>query len=631
MMRRILLALSFSFSCVPMAASEQSSSNHRALSVEQKAVVEEYAIDIYCENATHAIQDFREVTTILNERGASLALFVCSCSKNDKLTSFKGVVTDATGRIIHKMKESELQKTEYSPYLAIDDYKMYLDYTPPTYPITITYEWTIDSHDNLIEFPRFTPQTDYEVSVKKATYRLKAPKSMGIRYALQHIDAPVSVSELSAGDQLFTLETSDMPALKKEPYSRLLHEKIPMAHFVPTMFSYYGTKGSLHNWNDYGLWEYGLIHGLDELPEAVRQELHQLTDTLSTPREKVEALYKRLEKTTRYVAVLLGIGGQKPASAANVYKNGYGDCKGLSNYMRAMLKEVGIASNYTTISTVNRNLLPDFASVGQMNHVILQVPLPNDTLWLECTNPELPMGYVHNTIAGHHAIEVSEHGGRLVRLPDYADSTNLMYSTLNIRIDKQGDANMTIRQETYNQQFEDRIPLLKMDEKERMKVFLHIVHAPQADIKHLEVSDSNSEPKMMLNAEVTSHRYATQTGQRLFVPVCPLHRDYNVPNTTTERHEDIWLENGYLDEDDITITIPEGYVVEALPKDVSIEQPFGTFTFSLRVDNNIIHINNRLLRRSGAYEKSLFPQFAEFYRTIISTYNQKIVLKKQQS
>ena len=81
----------------------------------QKAVVEEYAIDVNCENATHAIQHFREVTTIQNEQGASLALFVCSCSKNDKLTSFKGQVADATGRVIRKLKESELQKTEYSP------------------------------------------------------------------------------------------------------------------------------------------------------------------------------------------------------------------------------------------------------------------------------------------------------------------------------------------------------------------------------------------------------------------------------------------------------------------------------------------------------------------------------------
>ncbi len=32
----------------------------------QKAVVEEYVIDIYCESAVHAIQHYREVTTIQN-------------------------------------------------------------------------------------------------------------------------------------------------------------------------------------------------------------------------------------------------------------------------------------------------------------------------------------------------------------------------------------------------------------------------------------------------------------------------------------------------------------------------------------------------------------------------------------
>lgn len=84
----------------------------------------------------------------------------------------------------------------------------------------------------------------------------------------------------------------------------------------------------------------------------------------------------------------------QPIAAADVNRTGFGDCKGLSNYMRAMLTELGIPSVYTVISTTNRRLLADFASANQNNHVILQVPLPNDTLWLECTNPTLPLGYV---------------------------------------------------------------------------------------------------------------------------------------------------------------------------------------------------------------------------------------------
>ena len=398
----------------------------------ENAVVEESLTDVECISPTYAIIHFKEVTTILNERGADLATFVSSCSKTDKLTAFKGQVTDGSGRVIRKMKESELQRTEYSPYLAIDDYKMFLEYTPPVYPVTITYEWTVESRDDLIEFPRFCPQTDYDVSVNNAVYRLTAPKDVVIRHALMNIDETVKTSD---DGKTLILELNNLPALKKEPYARPLQERIPMAYFVPADFMYYGTRGSLNSWNDYGKWEYSLINGSETLPEDIRKEIHQMSDGLKTNREKVEVLYNYLEKTTRYVAVLLGIGGQKPAPAAKVCKSGFGDCKGLSNYMRAMLKEVGIPSNYITISTTNRRLLKDFASVGQMNHVILQVPLQSDTLWLECTNPQLPMGYVHEDIAGHNAIEVSEAGGRLVQLPVYADSTNLMHSKIHIRLD----------------------------------------------------------------------------------------------------------------------------------------------------------------------------------------------------
>ena len=602
----------------------------------QNAVVEESLTDVECISPTHAIAHFKEVTTILNEHAANLATFVCSCSKNDKLTAFKGQVTDPTGRVLRKFKESELKQTEYSPYLAIDDYKMYLDYTPPVYPITITYEWTIESRDNLIEFPRFCPQTDYDVSVKKAVYRLTTPKELAVRHALVNIDKVVP--GVSPSGNTLTLELDNLPPLQKEPYARPLQERLPMAYFSPTDFTYFGTQGSLKDWTEYGKWEYSLIDGSEILPDAVRQELHQLTDGLTTAREKIAALYQRLEKTTRYVAVLLGIGGQKPAPAANVCKSGFGDCKGLSNYMRAMLKEVGIPSNYITISTTNRRVLKDFASVGQMNHVILQVPLQGDTLWLECTNPQLPMGYVHEDIAGHDAIEVSQAGGRVVRLPVYADSTNLMHSKIHIQLDSKGMGDVSLLQDFHNWQYEHYVPLLKMDEKERHKTLQRMVRVPQAEIGRMDVREDKAAinvvpggfaARLTIDAEVKSQRYATVTGQRLFVPVCPIHNGYITPPTLPNRQEDIFLETGYLDKDEITLTIPDGYDVEAYPKDVTIAQPFGTFSFSMKREGSEILVQNRLLMKSGTYDKALYPQFIDFMKTISSTYSQKVVLKKQ--
>ena len=202
-----------------------------------------------------------------------------------------------------------------------------------------------------------------------------------------------------------------------------------------------------------------------------------------------------------------------------------------------------------------------------------------------------------------------------------------MHSDININLSEQGAAGIKISQSVLNHQYESYIPLLKADEKDRQKYLQKIVHAPQAEIGKVDINESGA--KITLDAEIKSQKYANQTGQRLFVPICPVHRGYTVPNTSSERKEDIWRDMGYLDTDDITITIPEGYVIEACPKDVSIEQPFASFSFNIQADDNTIHVKNRLLMKSGTFPKSLYPQLADFIRSINSTYNQKVVLKKK--
>jgi hypothetical protein len=293
--------------------------------------------------------------------------------------------------------------------------------------------------------------------------------------------------------------------------------------------------------------------------------------------------------------------------------------------MRAMLKEIGIDSYYIPISTTNRRLLPDFASVGQMNHVILQVPLEKDTLWLECTNPQLPLGYVHEDIAGHDAIEVNEHGGRLVRLPVYEDSTNLMRSDIHIQLDPTGAADISFKRTAHNRQYEHYLPLLKMDNKERQQALNRMMRIPQAEISNLDVNESGA--ALTIETNIRSQKYATMTGQRLFVPLNPGINSYTIPSANNNRQERIWIKMGYLDEDHISLTIPEGYEIEALPKDENIEKPFGTFNSSIQIDGQEIRVTYRLLMKSGDYDKSLFPELTDFLKVINKAYNQRIVLK----
>ena len=592
----------------------------------QKAVVEDYSTDIICDKLTHAVMHFKKTTTILHESASDFGFFSCTCSKSNQLISFKGQVTDASGNIIRKMKIKDLKKTEYSPYLAIDDYIMYLEYTPSSFPVTVTYEWELDCKDDLVEFPPFCPQTDYNVDVKRAAYHLAAPQELGVRYTLKNISQSAEVYKNKAGAQVISLEMTDIPRVKKIPYTRPIYDRLPIAYFAPSLFVYYETQGSLSNWKDFGMWQFGMLRGRDALPEDIRNEIHQLTDSLGDDRQKVEAIYNLLGKKTRYVAILFGIGGQRPASAIDVCSSGYGDCKGLTNFMRAMLQEVGITSNYTTISTRNRQLLKDFASVGQMNHVILQVPIKNDTIWLECTNPQLPFGYVHGDIAGHDAIEVSRAGGRLVHIPAYPDSTNLARNQIRLQLDGSGIADIDVSSVFYNLRMESRIPVYKMGRDEQKKAIIRMLYAPQAEIDKSEFKMEG--PVLSLDAHVRSKNYTTATGKRLFVPVCPIRRDTSIPAVDEERLEDFYIETGYCDEDEIIITLPEGSEIEATPSDVIINESFASFHSIIKRKGSQIIITNRLLVKSGTYDKSSYSRFIEFMKKVNTAYGQKVVLKK---
>ena len=592
----------------------------------QKAVVEDYSTDIICDKLTHAVMHFKKTTTILHESASDFGFFSCTCSKSNQLISFKGQVTDASGNIIRKMRIKDLKKTEYSPYLAIDDYIMYLEYTPSSFPVTVTYEWELDCKDNLVEFPPFCPQTDYNVDVKRAAYHLAAPQELGVRYAFKNISQPAEVYKNKAGAQVISLEMTNIPRVKKIPYTRPIYDRVPIAYFAPSLFVYYETQGSLSNWKDFGMWQFGMLRGRDILPEDIRNEIHQLTDSLGDDRQKVEAIYNLLGKKTRYVAILFGIGGQRPASAIDVCSSGYGDCKGLTNFMRAMLQEVGITSNYTTISTRNRQLLKDFASVGQMNHVILQVPIKNDTIWLECTNPQLPFGYVHGDIAGHDAIEVSRAGGRLVHIPAYPDSTNLARNQIRLQLDGSGIADIDVSSVFYNLRMESRIPVYKMGRDEQKKAILRMLYAPQAEIDKSEFKMEG--PVLSLDAHVRSKNYTTATGKRLFVPVCPIRRDTSIPAVDEERLEDFYIETGYCDEDEIIITLPEGSEIEATPSDVIINESFASFHSIIKRKGSQIIITNRLLVKSGTFDKSSYSRFIEFMKKVNTAYGQKVVLKK---
>lgn len=611
------------------SASAQSADDiSEQLKANSNAVVRLYSTEVIYTSPVSAIEKQIEIITVFNKAGGNYAHFSCYTDRNLSLKSFKGEIFDKNGKSIRKLKNSELKYTNYSTNLFDDSGHHYLEVFVPSYPYTIRYEYEIAYKNGLLTLPLFAPIKSEKISLEKAVYTISAPQGTKIQYKTVNADCQPEKSS-QEGRDIYCWRLENIPALKPEIHTAPIMESVPLVYTTPTEFTYENTQGTMNDWNAYGAWMQGLLAGRDILPDALKQEVHRLTDHLGTTREKIKALYDYLGQSTRYVSIQLGIGGKQPMKAEEVYKTKFGDCKALSNYLMAMLKECDIPSYYTIINTQNRLMYEDFASPNQSDHAILQVPIEKDTLWLECTAAtSVPFGYVHNKIAGHNAIVFKDGVGTFVTLPKYADSLNLMTQKVDIQIAKDGSATAHIVERYEVGQYEDVDQFVTMDEKQRIDfVRSRLSNIPTATVSNIAYTEiKEALPYIEMSYDLTIPQYGSVTGSRIFISQNPF-TNY-ITSIDKSRTRDISILSGYKDMTVITLHIPSTMQIESLPKPLAVSTTFAAFSSDTHIKNNIITIALNDNIYSGLYSKSLYEAYKSYMNIRNNLDNTQIVLRK---
>lgn len=594
------------------------------------SVVESDETQVSLHTTKNMVCKRKRVVTVLHEKGKETANFHSSYNeKMSALRKFKGIVMDSNGRVIREIKKSDLMRTEYSKELASDVFHYIYEYFPSQYPYTISYEWEENYMDAILGFPVFLPQQSYNQEVKHSSYNLLVPGDMDCRFKQMNCNVEITQESVEKGKKRFSFQLSDLPALVKEPYAPEVKSLFPHVYSVPCVFNFEKTSGKMENWQTYGLWLYSLLEGRGDLPKELVEKIKGMTANCINDYERVKVVYDYLEATTRYVSIQLGIGGLQPALAASVYKTGFGDCKALVNYAASLLKVIGVSSVHAVISTDNERLMTDFASANQTNHVILQVPLANDTLWLECTAPALPLGYVHSSIAGHDALLLKPEGGELYRLPIFADSLNVQANHIQIVLDTSGEASISVCQNNRLFRYEDMLGFKSSSVKNQTDFLRGSINLNQTEINDIVCKEQKSaHPSLDLSYKVYTHKYGNQTGKRMFIPLNVFHARFSVPEVCADRVQDVFIPHGFVDKDSIEIKLPEGYGIEAFPSVEDLTTPFGEFHTNFELHEGTLLVVQRLYVRSGRYPKEMYHDFREFRKTVSELYNTKLILRK---
>ncbi len=595
------------------------------------AVVVQSTTEVDCRDMRNTRISEQRVYRLLHERASDMAQFAIGCSKWQKLADFNGQVTDATGKVIRKFKKGDLMRSELSSSFAEDFYTLSLDYTPPSYPITIEFNWVTEANNGNFGLPTFAPIEAYNTQVDHASYVLTAPAQMACRYQCRNTADQVTQSTLGDGRIRYEAHMDNLPAIDNEPYSPSARETLPHILWAPGKFELHGVSGDMTTWQGFGAWIYSLLKGQQELSPEFKAQLHAMTDTCTSDRSKVEVIYNYLAQTTRYVSIQLGIGGWQPFPASEVCRTGFGDCKGLTNYLCAMMHEVGIPANYVVIRNDQRSLVTEFPS-NQFNHAIAQVPLPGDTLWLECTaSAFVPLGYVHENIAGNDALLIDDNGGHLVKLPAYTPEQNVSYNKAHVTLQDDGSAKVDADMRYECRQYEDLLPLMSRTEQQRRDAMLSGINLSAVtlgDFTFTEHKQSYTTPHIDVSMQLETRKLANITGSRMFVPVGIFHK-ITVPRALQQRVQPVSIDYGYVDIDTLVVTIPEGYVVETLPQSASEVTLLGELSQTFEAADNTVTVVTRHLMRDGRYPATDYATLRNLKTAVKRAYDQRIVLRRK--
>ncbi|MBB4034555.1 hypothetical protein GGR21_000442 [Dysgonomonas hofstadii] len=577
-------------------------------------------------NATYKVT---KSVTIFEKQGEGYGYFRSSGDKFRELKDFSGVVKSITGAVIRKIGKKDLVISSLSDQMATDSYSIMYNCKATTYPYTVEYTYEERWKNGVIVYPLFDPIDGYMQSVTKATYTIELPVDMDLRYNT-NFDCQIK-DEKTENKHIYSFSVQNLSYIESEALSPFYKEIFPQVLIAPNNFCFDSYCGNMSDWKNYGNWILEFLKNQDVLPADFVSKIKDITKDAGSDREKVEILYKYLQNNWRYVSIQLGIGGWKPINAMSVSKTNYGDCKGLTNLMKAMLKALDIPSNYCTIYLGDKKYFTkDFTNLNEFNHAILLVPLKNDSIWLECTSQRLPFGYVHEDIAGHDVLVVTDDGGKMCRLPVYTDSLNRKQSTLIINLTEDGSARgEAVFVENLHGYSVNEFSMTSKDRDIVVRYLNRNLKLPKAQFNQVQAKENKSSmPSCTLTANFDAAEFANKTGSRLFIPACPLNKkEYSVFSSKNRNH-DIVINNGYSQADTIIYNLPNGYVLESSPKDISVETPYGTFLSSAKQEDGRVIYSQNTVVFTGKYDKSEYPSYKAFYEQIANASKQRFVLKK---
>ncbi len=377
-------------------------------------------------------------------------------------------------------------------------------------------------------------------------------------------------------------------------------------------------------------WYKSLVDSVDNIPDDFSDHTNKLVADCSNDLEKMESIFYWVQDNIKYIAFEDGIMGFKPESAQNVYNHKYGDCKGMANLLKHMLKLHGFDARLTWLGT--RGIPYDYSipSLAVDNHMICTVLLYDRYYFLDPTEDFIGIGDYATRIQGRPVMIEDAEKYLLKKIPEFDHNRNLIKSSYDIKLN--GDVLTGSVEQIYNG--EEKTNILRgyseivSDEKENaLKRYLsrNDKNISIRNIEYTNLEDRNNPLNIKYDFELSN--YITSVGNEIYFNIDP-EKEFESFKFDEDRKNDYEFKYKVFIQSDFSLSIPDGYVIKYLPEPVNLKHEDFSFNLSFSKEGRKIIYNKEIIIYNALVKKDDFDTWNDYISKLTEFYNNQIIITK---
>ncbi len=434
------------------------------------------------------------------------------------------------------------------------------------------------------------------------------------------------------GLTVYTFKMQNLTAMKSEPRSIGAAYQYPHLVLVVKSFNYdgksekgFGDVGDLYNWYKY------LYNKCVNKPDELKTKVTELTKGKTTDIDKVKSIFYWVQDNIRYIAFEDGLAGFIPATAQDVYKSKYGDCKGMANLMTEMLKLAGLEAYMTWIGT--RHIPYDYSlpSLAVDNHCISTVILNGKEYFLDGTEKYIPFGDYAWRIQGKEVLigKGDKYDVKKVPLMDIEKSKILTQTSFRLTDNiLKGHVKVTLTGEqrtSFHQYYHD---LPTDDKKKLIQRFLEFGNK-NLTVNNVKTSDlNNREIPVVIEGDIDLSNYIITEDKEVYVGIDFFPEDLRGVIPDAKRQQDYALHSAYVSQDETELILPAGYKVVSMPATLSEKADDYEASGSYSTKDNKVIFKKTLSFKTGRIRKADFENWKNFTKKLKDFNSNLILIRK---